>query len=76
MTTSTILELQIVLLCVQLTYISSLRNYVKFHLSNYYGHSFHEHTSLGSPKGTHCLNPRDIMVPLLRIAIATDFHQQ
>ena len=21
-------------------------------------HSFHEHTSLGSPKGTHCLNPK------------------
>ena len=30
--------------------------YVKFHLRNYYDHSFHEHTSLGSPKGTHCLN--------------------
>ena len=34
------------------------RTYVKFHLRNYYNHGFHEHTSLGSPKGTHCLNPK------------------
>ena len=31
---------------------------VKFHLRNYYDHSFHEHTSLESPNGTHCLNPK------------------
>ena len=51
------------------------RAYINFHLRNYYGYSFHEHTSLGSPKGIHRLNPRDIMVPLLRIPIATSFHQ-
>ena len=50
-------ELQILLLCIQLTCLSSQRDYVKFHLRNYYDHSFHEHTSLGSPKRTHCLNP-------------------
>ena len=58
MTTYTIPQLQILLLCVQLTCISSQRAYVKFHLWNYYGHSFHEHASLGSPKVTHCLNPK------------------
>ena len=57
-TTSTILELQILVLCFQLTYLSSQKTYVKFHLKNYYGHSFHEHTSLRSPKGTHYLNPK------------------
>ena len=41
----------------QLTCLNSRRAYVKFHLRNYYGHSFHEHTSLKSPKGTHYLNP-------------------
>ena len=55
-TTSTILELQILLLCVQLTCPSSQKAYVKFHLRNNYDHSFHKHTSLGSPKGTLCLN--------------------
>ena len=34
------------------------RVYVKFHLRNYYDHSFHEHTSLGSPKETQYLNPK------------------
>ena len=34
------------------------RVYVKFHLRNYYGHSFHDNTSLGSHKGTHYLNPK------------------
>ena len=56
-TTSTIFELQILLLWVQLTFLSSLRVYVKFHLRNYYDHSFHEYTSLGSTKKTCCLNP-------------------
>ena len=42
---------------VQLTYLSSQRAYVKFHLRNYYDHNFHEHTSLRSPKRTFCLNP-------------------
>ena len=54
---SIIIELQILLLCVQLTCLSSQRAYVKFHLKNYYDHSFREHNSLGSPKGTLCLNP-------------------
>ena len=53
-TTSTILELQILLLCIQLTCLSSQKVYFKFHLRNYYSHSFHERTSLGSPKMTHC----------------------
>ena len=48
---------KIILLCVQLTYLSSQRAYIKFHLRNY-GHSFHEHTSLRSSNGTHCLDPK------------------
>ena len=43
-------------LCVQLTYLSFLRAYVKFHLRNYYNHCLHEYTS-GSPKRTFFLNP-------------------
>ena len=39
------------------TCFSSQKAYVKFYLRNYYGHSFHVHTSLESPKRTHCLNP-------------------
>ena len=58
MTTSTILELQILLLCIQLSYLSSQRAYAKFHLRNYYGHSFHEYASLGSLNGTLHLNPK------------------
>ena len=58
MTTSIILELQILLLYVQLTCFKSQRVYIKFHLRKYYDHSFHEHTSLRSPVGTHCLNPK------------------
>ena len=58
MTTFTILELQILLLCIQLSYLNFQRAYVKFNLRNYYNHSFHENTSLGSRKGTHCLNPK------------------
>ena len=46
------------LLCVQLTYLSSQRAYAKFHLRNYYGHSFHEYASLGSLNGTLHLNPK------------------
>ena len=45
-------------LCIQLTCLSSQRAYVEFYLRNYYDHSFHEHTSLGSPKGAQCLNPK------------------
>ena len=52
-----ILELQIFLLCDQLTYLNSQRTYVKFHLRNYYGYILHEHISLESPKMTICLNP-------------------
>ena len=54
---SIIIELQIILLYVQLTCLSSQRTYVKFHLKNNYDHSFHEHTTLGSPKGTRYFNP-------------------
>ena len=54
---SPILKLQILLLCDQLTYLSSQRAYVKFHLRNYYNHSLHGHTSFGFCKGKLCLNP-------------------
>ena len=40
-----------------MTYFSSLKDYVKFYLRNYYGHNLNEHTSLRSPKRTLCLNP-------------------
>ena len=54
--TSTIIELQILLLCDQLTYCISQKAYVKFQLlRNYYNHRFHDHMFLGSPKGTRCL---------------------
>ena len=46
------------ILYVQLTCLSSRRAYVKFHLRNYYDHSFHKHTSLGSPNRTYYLNPK------------------
>ena len=55
--TSTILKLHILLLYIQLTYFSSPRTYVKFHLWNHYDHNLHEHTFLGSFKGTLYLNP-------------------
>ena len=55
-TTFFIIELKILLLSIQLTCFSYQRTYVKFHLRNYYDHSFHKHTSLGSPKRTHYFN--------------------
>ena len=55
-TTITILKLQSLLLCIKLICFISQRAYIKFHLRNYYKHSFYEHTSLGSLNGTHCLN--------------------
>ena len=45
-------------MCIQLTCLSSQRAYVEFYLRNYYDYSFHEHTSLGSSKGAHYLNPK------------------
>ena len=52
-TTSTIIELQILLLCVQLTYLSSPKIYIKLHLRNYYGNSLYMNTSpYNHPKDT------------------------
>ena len=45
-------------MCIQLTCLSSQRAYIEFYLRNYYDHSFHEHTSLESPKEAYCLNPK------------------